>query len=120
METSRELAPEAWGEYLEAVSRELLNAHVSIEVVTPPDQTMVQARHLALQALAYDRRGDVFEVAGAQGGPHLPSTLRRMVDRPERIVVDSWTLLAPMTIQVDGHDGISTVVRIEREPEFGG
>jgi Family of unknown function (DUF5335) len=120
MDVIRELAPEAWAEYLDAVSRELLNAHVSIEVLSPPNQPMVQARHLALQTLAYDHRGDVFEVAVAQGGPHLPSTLRRMVDRPERIVVDSWTLLAPMTIQVDGNDGVSTVVRIEREPDFAG
>ena len=120
MDVARELAPEAWGEYLDAVSRELLNAHVSIEVVTPPDQPMVRAQHLALQGLAYDDRGDVFEVAAAQGGPHLPGMLRRMVDHPERIVVDSWTLLAPMTIQVDGKDGVSTVVRIEREPELGG
>jgi hypothetical protein len=120
MDVSRELAPEAWGEYLEAVSRELLHAHVSIEVVTPPNRPMVQARHLALQGLAYDHRVDVFEVAAAQGEPHLPNMLRRMVDQPERIVVDSWTLLAPMTIQVDGKDGVSTVVRIEREPDFGG
>jgi hypothetical protein len=118
MDGTRELAQEAWAEYLDAVSRELPGARVSIEVVTPPNQLMVQARHLALQALAYDHRGDVFEVAAAQRGPQMPNMLRRMVDHPERIVVDSWTLLAPMTIQVDGQDGISTVVRIEQEPDL--
>jgi Family of unknown function (DUF5335) len=120
MDPAREIAPEAWSEYLDAVSRELLNSDVSIEVISVPDQPMIQARHLALQAVAYDHRDDVFEVAAARGGPHLPSMLRRLVDHPERIVVDSWTLLAPMTISVDSRDGVRTVVRIAASPDFGG
>jgi hypothetical protein len=120
MDPTRELAPEAWSEYLDAVSRELLNSDVSIEVISVPDQPMVQARHLALQAVAYDYRDDVFEVAAARGGPRLPSVLRRLVDHPERIVVDSWTLLAPMTISVDSRDGVRTVVRIGGSPDFAG
>jgi len=120
MDETRELAPEAWSEYLDAVSRELLNADVSIEVVIESDPPMVEAEHLALQAVAYDHRDDVFEVAAARGGPHLPSMLRRLVDHPKRIVVDTWTLLAPMTIAVDGGDGVRTVVKIAREPEFAG
>jgi len=116
----RELAPEAWSEYLDAVSRELLNAEVSIEIITAPDEAQTQARHLALQAVCYDYRDDVFEVAAAGGGSHLPATLRHLVDHPERIVTDSWTLLAPMTIAVDGRDGVRTVVRIARDPDFVG
>lgn len=119
MDATRELAHEAWSEYLDAVSRELLNADVSIEVVTTPGEPMVQARHLALQAVAYDHRDDVFEVAAARG-PHLPRVLRRLVDHPERIVVDSWTLLAPMTIAVDGRDGGRTIVRIANSPDCAG
>jgi Family of unknown function (DUF5335) len=120
MEATRELAPEAWSEYLDAVSKELLNADISIEIMPSPDQSLLQAKHLALQAVGYDRRDDVFEVAAARGGPHLPSMLRHLVDHPERIVVDSWTLLAPMTIAVDGRDGVRTVVRIAREADFSG
>jgi hypothetical protein len=120
MDATRELAPEAWSEYLDAVSRELVNADISIEVIAAAEEPVVEAHHLALQAVAYDHGDDVFEVAAARGGPQLPNVLRRMVDHPERIVVDSWTLLAPMTIAVDGRDGIRTVVRIAREPEFVG
>ena len=120
MEATRELAPETWSEYLEAVSKELLNADVSIEVITGPEQSLVEASHLALQAVGYDYRGDVFEISVAKGGPHLPTTLHHLVDHPERIIVDSWTLLAPMMIAVDGRDGVRTVVRIAREAAFGG
>jgi hypothetical protein len=117
---TRELAQEAWSEYLDAVSKELLNAPVSIEVIATPGPPVVEAAHLALQVLAYDRRDDVFEVAVARGGPHLPAVLRRIVDRPTRIEVDSHTMLAPMTIAVDGQDGTRTVITIERGAEFTG
>ena len=120
MTAHRELAQEAWSEYLDAVSKELLNADVSIEIIEGTRPGLVEARQLALQAVAYDRRDDVFEVTVARGGPRLPSVLRHMVDHPERIVVDSWTLLAPMTIAVDGRDGVRTVVRIAAQPEFSG
>ena len=120
MTAQRELAHEAWSEYLDAVSKELLHADVSIEIIEGAQPPMIEARKLALQAVGYDRRDDVFEVAVARGGPHLPSVLRHMVDHPERIVVDSWTLLAPMTISVDGRDGVRTVVKIAAQPEFGG
>ena len=71
-------------------------------------------------ALGYDQRGDVFEIAVARGGAHLPSVLRHLVDHPRRIQGDSHTLLAPMTIAVDGQVGLRTVITIESEPEFTG
>ena len=50
-----------------------------------------------------------------------PQEFRTVVfDHPERIVVDSWSLLAPMTISVDSRDGVRTVVRIGSAPEFSG
>jgi hypothetical protein len=120
MEDTRELAPEAWSEYLDAVSKELVNAPVSIGIIATPGPPVAHAAHLALRALTYDRHDGVFEVAAARGGPHLPGMLRHMVDHPARIEVDSRTMLAPMTIAVDGQDGVRTVITIEREPEIMG
>jgi Family of unknown function (DUF5335) len=79
---------------------------------------MMQAEHLALQALTYDWRDDVFEVAVARGGPRLPAVLRHVVDHPERVVVDSQTVIAPITIAVDARDGVRTVIKIEDEAEI--
>lgn len=119
MEYTRELAHENWSEYFDALSRELLNAPVSIEIAQTPGCVMLEADRMALQTLTYDRRDDVFEVAVARGGPHVPSVLRHLVDHPQRVAVDSPVMLAPMTISVDGGDGACTVIRIEREPEIG-
>jgi hypothetical protein len=118
MTATRELVHEAWSEYLEAVSKELLNAQVSIEFIAALGPPAVQAECLALQAVTYDSRQDVFEVAAARGGQRPPRVLRHLVDHPARIEVDSYTLLAPMTISVEGRDGGRTVITIEREPEL--
>lgn len=120
MQATHKLEHEGWAEYLDALSRELLNAPVSIVVVTVPGSPMVEAQHMALQALAYDRRDDVFEVTAARGGPNLPSVLRHMVDHPVEIAVDNHTMLAPMTIAVEDQDGVRTVISIERDAEFTG
>ena len=117
--TTRELASEAWAEYFDALSRELLYAPTTIEVVDRSGLASVEARHLALHALTYDRRDEIFEVAVAQGGPHLPAVLRHLVDHPARVAVDNDTMLAPMTISVDGSDGMCTTIRIDYDPDVG-
>lgn len=118
MDRTRELAQETWSEYFDALSRELLNAPVSIEIDEASGSPAAEARHLALQLLTYDHRGDVFEVSAARDGSHLPAVLRHLVDHPQRVAVDSYTMLAPMTIAVDGRDGVRTVIKIEREAEI--
>jgi uncharacterized protein DUF5335 len=120
MTPHRELAHEAWDEYFDSLSRELLNAPVSIEIAAPSHPRAIEAHRLALQALSYDRRDDVFEVAAVRGGPHLPSSLRHMVDHPTHVFVDSDTMLPPMSIAVDGGDGVRTLIRIERDGAFEG
>jgi hypothetical protein len=119
MQATRELEHEAWSEYLDAVSKELLNACVSIEVIAPPRAPVVEAEHLALHAVAYDRGDDVFKVAAVRSDADVPSMLRHMVDHPARIEVDSDTMLPPMTIAVEGQNGIRTVISIARD-EFPG
>ena len=117
METVRELAREAWSEYLAAVSRELVNAPVSIEIIDASGAPHVEDGRLGLEAVAYDAYDDVFEIAAACDGSHRPTVLRHLVDRPTRIAVDSHTMLAPMTIAVDGEDGARSVVVIQRDDE---
>jgi hypothetical protein len=56
----------------------------------------------------------------ARGMPRLPSVLRHLVDHPERVAVDRQTVLAPITIWVDGHDNVRTVITIERNAEITG
>jgi hypothetical protein len=115
--TTRELASETWAEYFDALSRELFHAPTTIEVVDSCGPANVEAKHLALHALTYDTRDGVFEVAVTWGGPQLPGVLRHVIDHPSRVAVDNHTMLAPMTIAVDGRDGLRTMIRIEHDPD---
>lgn len=109
----RELSNETWAEYFDALGREQLHAPTSIEVGDPSGPANVEAKHLALHALIYDSRDDVFEVAVARDGSHRAGVLRHLVDHPVRVAVDNYTMLAPMTIAIDGPDGSRTTIRIE-------
>ncbi len=115
METTRDLAPDTWSEYFDAVSKELMNAPVSIEIVDASGPPTIEASHLDLHALTYDRQDDVFEVVVARRTEHLP-VLHHLVDKPERVTVDSSTMLAPLTITVYRRDGVCTLIRIEGDP----
>jgi len=66
MQATQALAREAWSEYLDAVSAELVNAPVTIDVMGDPGPPVLEARRRALQALGYDDRDDVFEIAVAR------------------------------------------------------
>jgi Family of unknown function (DUF5335) len=120
MQPTRELPRDRWATYLQDVTDELRNTPVAIEVNDPESGPGVEANRMALQALIYDRRDDVFEVAAAHGGPHLPITLRHLVDHPTRIEVDSVTAPIPTIISVIDEDGVRTDVRILRESSFVG
>ncbi len=119
MDATRELARETWSKYFDELSKELLHAPVSIEIIGT-EEPMVEASRLALLALAYDRRDDVFEVSALRGGPRMPSVLRHLVDHPERVTIDSQTILAPRMIAVDGADNVRTVIRITAEGAMSG
>jgi hypothetical protein len=65
MGVTRELAGETWSEYFDALSKELLKSPGS--VVGGPGPPLMEASHLALLALTYNRRDDILEIAAARG-----------------------------------------------------
>ena len=115
METAHEVSHEIWDEYLDAVNRELLDSQVSIEF--DGSREVADTQPLAFRSLTYDRRGDVIELSLATGAGASPHLVRHVVLHPQRVAVDSQTMLAPMTIALDGGDGRRTLVRFEREPQ---
>ncbi len=120
---TRELPRDSWAAYLERLTIELYNAPVTIEVTDPQEEVTItrrEATRMALQALAFDQRDEVFEVSVARGGPHLPTVLRHLVDHPARIEVDGPVAITPRFLAVLGEAGVRTVVRISPEGEFSG
>ena len=120
MHAAHELPRQTWGPYFDGVSQELFNAEVAIEIIEAAGTKRPQLAGLALQALTYDRRDDVFEVAAARGTAHLPSVVRHVVDQPERIAIDGSNGIAPTLIAIDDRGGIRTLVRISRPADLSG
>lgn len=112
-----EIPRSEWPGYFDAVSRAMENAQVSIEVARDRAAPELQANHLALQFLAYDRRDELFELAGEPESPRLISVYHHLVESPERIVVDSATT-TPSRIEVVERDGQRTVIKLERTDIF--
>lgn len=117
MDAAHELAHENWDEYLDAVNRELLDAHVSVELDESGHRREIETELLAFRALTYDRHDDVIELSVARGEPSYRELVRHRVTHPKRVATDSQTLLAPMTIAFDSQDGRRTLIRFERDVE---
>ncbi|MHB8659086.1 MAG: DUF5335 family protein [Solirubrobacteraceae bacterium] len=113
--TDRQLPRELWGEYLDAVSRELTGAHVSVFHELSPSLGGLASESPQLQRLSYDSTGDALVIEMSAKGRLVPRP--RLISRPDRLTVDNHTMLAPLTITIEDRSGQRTVVRIEREDD---
>lgn len=112
MQPARELSPETWDEYFDAVSRELIDAQVLVEL---DGGRPLAATELSLLALTYDPHGETLEVALSDR--EQSSLLHHLVRKPRRVSIDNQTLLAPLEIAVEAGDGSRTLLRFERDLE---
>lgn len=110
MDSPVEIPKPDWSSYLDAVSREMESAEVSIELADDRWTPQLETGDLALQFLAYDERDELFEVAGAAEAAHFPDVFRHLVDGPQRIVVDN--AIAPRRIEIEGRDGARTIITL--------
>jgi hypothetical protein len=104
-----------WSRYLDGISRTMANADLSIEVVDEGWPPAVEADRLTLQFLAYDQRDELFEVAGEPGASHQVHVFHHLVDRPRRIAASRPTA-TPRRIEIEGADGLRTVIRLTDPP----
>ena len=108
-----EIPRNQWPGYLDAVSRAMEDAEVSIEIGRNCWALEVEVRSLALQFVAYDCRDELFEVAGETESSRSRTVYHHLVERPQRIIVDSATPM-PSRIEVVERDGQRPVIKLER------
>ena len=114
----RIVAPWNWSTFLEGLSTEVAGVPVVVDVSAQGLNHAVVARGI-LEAMLYDERGDVVEIAVQVPTPGRPSLLRHHVSEPLSISTDSEGL-RPATIRVEGADGRLTRIRLLPSPAFGG
>jgi Family of unknown function (DUF5335) len=115
---THELPAEEWHSYLdsftEAASGMLVTAHVMDESLG--DQ--IDIERLPLQAVSYDPRDDVLEVAVGGRGTRNPIVFRHLISAPRRVEVEERAALEPVAIEVTDQDGVRTLIRFYEPPEL--
>lgn len=113
-----ELQRDQWASFFERLMSELAVTWVSIEIDAPALGHQVEAHDLILEDVSYDRRDDVLEISASHPGPSNRAVLRHMIEHPARVSVDSPAGILPAAIEIEGVDGIVTLVRLHRSPSL--
>jgi hypothetical protein len=102
-----------WRDFLERLTQEHEGDEVTIEVLSPEFGDQEEAVRLPLAYLEYDNKDDVVFVV--VGGPSTRyPTLRHMIFRPRKILVDPPSPEAARAVDVEDKDGIHTIVTLYR------
>ena len=114
--TTRELERASWPAYFDSITQSIEGMLVTVEVMDEQlgDQTDVE--RLPVQAISYDPRDDVLEVAVGGRGTRYPVVLRHFISSPTAISVEELEG-RPSAILVTDPDGVRTLIRLF-EPEM--
>ena len=86
--TTRELERATWPKYLDSIASSIEGLLVTVELMDEQlgDQTDIE--RLPVQAISYDPRDDVLEVAVGGRGTRYPVVLRHFISSPTAISVE--------------------------------
>lgn len=105
-----------WSSYFERLMTELPTTWVSIDVEAEGIGHQVEARDLRLEGFSYDSHDDAVEISAFRQGPDSKAVLRHVIQRPNRINVESADGALPTAVEIVGADGIRTLVSLRGAP----
>src|SRR5215472_16918295 len=110
--STREPERSSWPKYFDSVTASIEGTLVTVEVMGEQlgDQTDVE--RLPVQAISYDPRDDVLEVAVGGRGTRYPVVLRHFVSSPTAISVEETPEGGPSAILVTDAGGVRTLIRL--------
>jgi hypothetical protein len=114
---TQELPRDSWRTYFDDLSRHLGAVDATIEIDAGDLGAQTEADRLILTGISYDDRDDVLVFMLAEPGANRED-LEHMVQRPQRIVVDSAAAALPKTIEVEDGEGQRTLVELRAAPEL--
>ena len=114
--TTRELERASWPAYFDSIASSIEGMLVTVELMGEQlgDQTDIE--RLPVQAISYDPRDDVLEVAVGGRGTRYPVVLRHFISSPTAISVEELEG-RPSAILVTDPGGVRTLIRLF-EPEM--
>src|SRR6516225_4341562 len=114
--STREPERSSWPAYFDSVTASIEGMLVTVELMGEQlgDQTDIE--RLPVQAISYDPRDDVLEVAVGGRGTRYPVVLRHFISNPTAISVEELEG-RPSAILVTDPGGVRTLIRLF-EPEM--
>jgi phage repressor protein C with HTH and peptisase S24 domain len=116
--TTRDLESESWPRYFDSLTQSSQGLLVTIELMSDELGDQSDVERLPLQAISYDPRDDVLEVAVGGRGVRYPIVLRHFISNPKTISVEENGEPDPAAIEVTDPSGVRTLITLFEEPEL--
>lgn len=110
--TSRELDAATWHEYFDSITPAIEGMLVTIEVMSEETGDQLDVERMPTEAISYDPRDDVLEVAVGGRGVRYPVVLRHFISSPRTISVEESDSVTPTAILVTDGSGVRTLIRL--------
>jgi hypothetical protein len=118
MTTTRELDGASWAGYFDSLTQSREGLLVTIELMSEELGDQSDVERMPLQAISYDPRDDVLEVAVGGRGVRYPIVLRHFISNPKTISVEEDGEPSPIAILVTDPSGVRTLIQLFEAPEL--
>jgi hypothetical protein len=108
-----------WSALFDGVMAEVEGLPVAVEIRRRGRIARTSA-HGVLNALLYDERGDIIEIAVQAPTPGRIAVMRHLITSPVHVTTDAAIGLLPATVMVQDAGGDVTRLRLEPSPAFSG
>jgi hypothetical protein len=112
MSTTTELTAERWQEYFDSITPNIDGMLATIEVMSEELGDQLDVQQLPLQAIGYDPKDNMLEVAVGGRGVRYPVVLRHFISDPQTISIEESSSLRPTAILVTDTGGVRTLIRV--------
>ncbi len=114
--TTEELGAEKWEEYFDSLTPGIEGKLVTIEVMSQELGDQVDVERVPLQAIGYDAKDKILEIAVGGRGVRHPILSRHFISSPRTISIEGSGSLIPTAILVTDWSGVRTLIRLFESP----
>ena len=115
---TQELDAGRWHEYFDSLTPSIEGMLVTIEVMDEQAGDQLDVERMPLQAISYDPKDDVLEIALGGRGVRYPVVLRHFISSPKTISVEEASSITPTAIFVTDGGGVRTLIRLFEQVEL--
>jgi Family of unknown function (DUF5335) len=113
---TQDLDPAKWHEYFDTLTPAIEGKHATIEILDEELGDQPDAERIPIEAISYDPRDVVLEVALGGRSARYPVVLRHFIYSPQSISIEEEDSVAPTAILVTDPSGTRTLISLYDPP----